>query len=111
MQSGIKRYTITIVKSHVIIKTVWVLVVTLFLLVQGVSQAHATANGGFDHTHDGIACDVALVAAEQVVLTPPFVVKVPVELTVTPFWQPRIVKNPPRNFDGRAPPPRAPPTL
>ncbi len=98
-------------KSGVMIKTVWVLIVSLFLLVQGVSQAHATANGGLDHTHDGIACDVALIAAEQVTLTPPLRIKAPVELTVEPIWQPHAIRTLPRIYDGRAPPPRAPPTL
>ena len=96
-------------QRHSLIKTFMVLMAALFFTVQGFSQAHAAANGGLDHNHDGIACDVALSVAEQDVLTPP--VAVP-----SPFVQPTradyIVppeKNVVSGFDGRAPPPRAPP--
>lgn len=94
---------------HSLIKTAWVLFIALFLSVQGLSQAHAATNGGTDHTHDGIACDVALVAAEQVVVTPTPDVPAPAILPnreanhVIPSSQGY------RHFDGRAPPPRGPP--
>lgn len=81
----------------------------MFLTVQGFSQAHATSNGGVDHTHDGVICDVSLAAAEQVVLTPP-------QPNLTPFkpvseanWEIVLDNEYPRAFDGRAPPPRGPP--
>lgn len=94
-----------------LIKTIWVLFAALFLSVQGLSQAHAAANSGTDHTHDGIACDVALVAAEQAVIAPPLPLAKPVEVSPRPLWTVLNETILPRNFDGRAPPPRGPPTL
>ncbi|GGX56517.1 hypothetical protein GCM10011309_01640 [Litorimonas cladophorae] len=94
-----------------LIKTIWVLFMSLFLSVQGLSQAHAAANGGTEHKHEGVICAVALVAAEQTALTPPLPFASPPEIAQTPLWQPLVERNLPRTFDGRAPPPRAPPTL
>ncbi len=94
-----------------LIKTIWVLFVALFLSVQGLSQAHASANGSTDHTHDGIACDVALVTAEQTVIEPPLPLATPVDLAMPVLWSVLNETALPRNFDGRAPPPRGPPTL
>ncbi len=97
--------------KHSLIKTALVLFAALFLSVQGLAQAHAVANGSIDHTHDGIACDVTLVAAEQTVLMPPTPNVEPVEQADALLWHVRANSNLPRNFDGRAPPPRGPPTL
>lgn len=94
---------------HPLIKTAWVLFAALFLTVQGLSQAHATANIGDGHSHDGIACDVTLVAAEQAVITPPTDIPALVILPSreTGFIAPTSVEY--RQFEGRAPPPRGPP--
>lgn len=86
-----------------------VLMAALFFTVQGFSQAHAASNGGVDHSHDGIACDVTLVAAEQAVLTPPQPMPA---LTMRPTRTSNIaIPSKPafRSFDSRAPPPRGPP--
>lgn len=94
---------------HSLIKTFMVLMAALFFTVQGFTQAHAASNGGTDHTHDGVACDVALMVAEEEVLTPPVVVPAPfakpirANYTVAPKT-PAI-----SSFDSRAPPPRGPP--
>lgn len=86
-----------------------VLFVTLFLAVQGISQAHATSNGGEDHSHDGVACDVMLVAAEQVVLTPPPAEPAPFNGVDQKRKVPLQSDPLNLNFSGRAPPPRGPP--
>ncbi len=94
---------------HPLIKTSMVLMAALFLMVQGFGQAHAASNGGIDHSHDGVACDVALVAAEQTVLTPPPAKPAPF-VAVTQLKQTELYSEPAyRSFDGRAPPPRGPP--
>ena len=92
-----------------LIKTFMVLMAALFFTIQGFSQAHAASNGGVDHSHDGVACDVALIAAEQIALTPP-------TPTPAPTMRPTRTLNMPapsapafRSFDSRAPPPRGPP--
>ena len=94
---------------HSLIKTCMVLFAALFLMVQGVAQAHATANGGVEHTHDGVACDIALIAAPQAVIAPAPIVPAPKVLPMQAA-DPIIPATPIyRHFDGRAPPPRGPP--
>jgi hypothetical protein len=92
-----------------LIKTLMVLMAALFFTVQSFSQAHAAANGSVDHSHEGVACEVAVIAAEQTVLTPP-------PPNPAPITQPTRTSNIAvpterafRSFDGRAPPPRGPP--
>lgn len=94
---------------HSLIKTFMVLIAALFLTAQGFSQAHAASNGGLDHSHDGVACDVALVAAEQTVLTPPSPVPAPVMRPTRAPAYTLAVQPTTRSFDSRAPPPRGPP--
>ena len=86
-----------------------VLMAALFFTVQGFSQAHAAYNGNVDHTHDGVACDVALIAAEQTVLTPPAPVPAPFKLPTRAKTLPLTATLTPRSYDCRAPPPRGPP--
>ena len=94
---------------HPLIKTFMVLMAALFFAMQGFAQAHAASNADVDHTHDGVACDVALVAAEQIILTPPQPLPAPLILpTRSTVLQP-ATKPTPRSFDSRAPPPRGPP--
>ncbi len=94
---------------HPLIKTFMVLTAALFLAAQGFSQSHAASNGGHDHSHDGVACDVALVAAEQTVLTPPPPSPAPFALVTRPTKSQLREEPAYRSFDGRAPPPRGPP--
>ncbi len=82
----------------------------MFLLVQGVSQVHATENGGEDHSHDGVACEITLLAVEQVIVTPPAPVPSPFKAVSKSNWTMTFDKDRPRTFDSRAPPPRGPPT-
>jgi len=82
----------------------------MFLFVQNVSQAHATEYGDEGHSHDGIACEITLIAAEEIVVTPPVFVPVPLKTLSESNWKMGFDKVRPRIFDGRAPPPRAPPT-
>lgn len=86
-----------------------VLAVSLFLAAQGFSQAHAASHGGVDHTHDGVACDIALVAAEITVLTPPPAEPARFTDVVTKSHTDLYSAPACRCFDGRAPPPRGPP--
>lgn len=94
---------------HPLIKTFMVLMAALFLAAQGFSQSHAASNGGHDHSHDGVACDVALVSAEQTVLTPPLAEPAPFILTARSSKTPLISEPAYHSFYGRAPPPRGPP--
>ena len=98
-----------VVSKSSIIKTFTVLFALAFLMVQGVSQAHATEHGDEDHTHDGVACDIMLVAAQQIVATPPVPVPAPFKAVSKSNWTIIFDKGRPRTFDSRAPPPRAPP--
>ena len=94
---------------HLLIKTFMVLMAALFFTMQGFAQAHAASNGGEDHSHEGIACDVALIAAEQVVVTPPAPMPAPLILPRRIKAVPLALQPAPRSFDSRAPPPRGPP--
>lgn len=94
-----------------VIKAAIALFAVLFILGQVSAQAHVIANGGTDHSHDGVACAVALVTAEQAVLTPPIVVPQPLNLTPMRVDYALTTDTRPRSFDGRAPPPRGPPAL
>lgn len=87
-----------------------VLIAGIFLTVQGFSQAHAAANFETDHTHDGVACDIGLISAEEVVVTPPVPVQAPSNDVSKSNWTLTVGQDRPRTFDGRAPPPRGPPT-
>ena len=100
-----------LVSKASLIKTFTVLIAVMFLFVQGVSQAHAAEHGGEDHTHEGIACEMALVAAEEIIVTPPVPVPAPFKAVSKSKWAIVFDKDRPRSFDGRAPPPRGPPTL
>lgn len=92
-----------------LIKTFMVLMAALFLTAQGFAQAHAASNGGVDHTHDGVACDVTLVTSEHLAPTPAPASRVP---TIHPTRQANTLAPAEpvfRSFDSRAPPPRGPP--
>ena len=92
-----------------LIKTFTVLLALAFLMVQGVSQAHAAEHGEADHSHDGVACDITLVAVEQVIIAPPVLIPSPFKAAAKSNWIFTFDKDRPRTFDGRAPPPRGPP--
>ena len=92
-------------------KTFTVLLAVTFLMVQGMSQAHATEHGGEDHSHDGVACEITLIAVEQIIATPPVPVPTPLKAASKSNWAVPFDKDRPRTFDSRAPPPRGPPTL
>ena len=94
---------------HSLIKTFMVLMAALFFSVQGFSQAHAVSNGGLDHSHDGVACEVTLIAAEQEVLTPPVAVPSPFLRPMRADYIVLPTKHTNLSFNGRAPPPRGPP--
>jgi hypothetical protein len=87
-----------------------VLMAALFFTVQGFSQAHAVSNGGLDHSHDGVACEVTLIASEQEILTPPAVVPSPFVRPIRADYVARPTKARICSYDGRAPPPRGPPS-
>jgi len=96
-------------RRSTLIKAIWALVIALFLTVQGVAQAHEIEHGGHEHTHDGIACDIVLAAAEQTIITPPSDVPAP---TILPSRETGFVAYTSvdkLNFESRAPPPRGPP--
>jgi len=94
-----------------LIKAIWVLFAALFLSAQGVSQAHAVEELLDDHHHDCLICDAALATAEQAVIEPPLHVATPFKPVSTAIWTRRPQAEYLHGFNGRAPPPRGPPTL
>ena len=93
-----------------LIKTLTVLFALLFLTVQTASAVHVTANGT-DHSHDGVACEVALVAAEQAIVSPPADITAPTPRLRMATIPTAVVDVPAFGFTARAPPPRGPPAL
>ena len=86
-----------------------VLMAVLFLAMQSFTQAHAATYGDLEHEHDGIACDAILVAAEQVIPTPPAPKIEPQVIPVLTKTPAPIITPRPRSFESRAPPLRGPP--
>ena len=84
--------------------------VALFLLMQSFAVSHASAHGHHDHGHDGIQCEIEVIASEQDGVNPPSaladtVVTSPAE---TVFRKAYVSATYP-GAGGRAPPPRGPP--
>jgi len=92
-----------------LIKAIWALFIAVFLTVQGFSQAHAIEHGGHDHTHDGVACDIVLAAAEQTIVVPPSDIPTPTLLPSRETGFVAYTSIDTLNFESRAPPPRGPP--
>ena len=91
------------------IKTFMVLMAALFFALQGFAQAHAASHGGEDHSHEGVPCEITLIAAEEIVITPPTPVPARGILSRRIKSSPLIMPPTPRSFDSRAPPLRGPP--
>jgi len=83
----------------------------VFLLTQGFAQAHEVAHGDEDHSHDGVACEINLVAVEQINIAPPLPVFTPFKFVTKLNWITPLESGRPNTFDSRAPPPRGPPAL
>lgn len=87
------------------------ILIGLFASLQVYTVAHAVSYGEAPHDHDGVACVLTIVAAdEQIILpdqvdTPPLVMAVDAPETNIFTSTPRLLPQ------GRAPPPRGPPTF
>ena len=85
------------------------LILALFVLMQGLAAAHASEHGHDPHEHDGVVCEIALIAEETDILLPP-VPELPAPASVAepvPAMSFHSADTPsPRS---RAPPGRAPP--
>jgi len=92
-----------------LIKTFMVLVAALFFSVQSLSVAHAAAHSDHDHSHDGIACDITVLAAEKVALTPPPAQTAPLPRVICASFVTLRSESFNHGFNKRAPPPRGPP--
>ena len=85
------------------------LVAVFVLLSQGVAYAH-TVEFGLEHSHDGVVCDIGVLAEDEADVEPPLPAPAlpappPARpLADTPYASPAIAARP-----ARAPPPRGPP--
>jgi len=93
-----------------LIKTAWVLFAAMFVATQGLAQAHSTAAGETDHSHDGVVCELCLAGLQQIATEPPLKILTPFVPPAEAAWDAMAPRDVPRTFDGRAPPPRGPPT-
>ena len=84
--------------------------VTLFFAVQSFTVTHATSFGDEHHDHDGVACSVTVLADDHNIVAPVpqsyAVIRIETVETVFPKLTSAAYLAP----QGRAPPPRAPPT-
>jgi len=83
--------------------------IALFFAMQSFSLAHASSYGEEHHEHDGIACAVTIVAAEDIAILPslpdtPAILSETFEADYPDFTSAAYVKP-----QSRAPPPRGPP--
>ena len=88
------------------------LILGVVFAAQSFSLAHATEHTGHDHEHhDGVACEITLIIAENIAVIP--------APQPTPSFTPSVQIAPQTVFtsldyvtpQGRAPPPRSPPFL
>ncbi|MDA8708062.1 hypothetical protein N9M10_01685 [Hellea sp.] len=84
--------------------------IALFFAMQSYGAAHASAYGDSPHDHDGVACSVTVVSNDHIAIAPPppvtpLITSDSVE-TVYPDFTSVTYLRP----QGRAPPPRGPPT-
>ena len=90
---------------------VWLasLFAALFLLLQGAAFAHA-AEFGVEHTHDGVVCDMGVLAEDETEVEPTLPVPaVPEPAPAAPFAPAPCVSPDVPAQPARAPPPRGPP--
>lgn len=87
-------------------------IAALFLLMQSVSIAHASAYGDAPHDHDGVSCAVSLIAESEAEAQPPApqlpqpaLTSAPQPSYITLFSSVKLSQN-----RSRDPPPRGPPS-
>ena len=86
-----------------------VLCLSVFFLIQSLTLSHAVEHNGEPHEHDGVVCEVTLIATDvQSVSPPPVIIDVPERFVSLPVY---AVPQAPKYLrpDGRAPPGRSPP--
>ena len=84
--------------------------IALFFAVQSYGVAHASEHSDAPHDHDGVACSVTVIAADDVVIMPPMPVYERILTNTKGFYYPFFISAPYTTPQNRAPPPRAPPT-
>lgn len=86
-----------------------VLCLSAFFIIQSLTLSHAVEYNGEPHEHDGIVCEVTLIASDVEAVVPPAVIIVVPErfISVPAYTVPQAPKY--LRPDGRAPPSRSPP--
>lgn len=84
--------------------------VALFFALQSYSVAHASAYGDAPHDHDGVACSVTVMSDDQVFVAPALPVTALIISDTTETVYPNFTSVLYITPQGRAPPPRGPPS-
>ena len=84
--------------------------IALFFALQSYGAAHASAYGDAPHEHDGVACSVTVISDDHVVVAPTLpaatlIISDAPEAVYPDFTSALYIRP-----QGRAPPPRGPPT-
>jgi len=90
-----------------------IVITALFLLLQGVSLSHAASHGQGPHDHDGVICVLNLHGEADAIIPAPQVSYVqPARIDAPDFeFDIEFTSAPIREYRGREPPPRGPPSL
>jgi len=84
--------------------------IALFISLQSYSLSHANTYGDAPHEHDGIACAVTVLADEELAILPAVPVFEAVTSDISETTYPDFTSALYLKPQGRAPPPRGPPS-
>lgn len=84
--------------------------IALFFALQSYSLSHAVSYGDAPHEHDGIACAVTVLADDQLAVLPVAPVFEAVKSEISETAYPDFTSAAYLKPQGRAPPPRGPPS-
>jgi len=87
------------------------LILGIIFISQSYSLAHATRYNDAGHEHNGVACEITLASAEDVVIIPAPTTAPTVPLYADSLPHTVFISASYITPQGRAPPPRSPPTL
>jgi len=85
--------------------------IALFFTLQSYSLSHASSFGDVPHDHDGIACDITVIAPDEDISLPVETPDYIIEAFKIPAHYNFHVPGRFETFLTRGPPPRGPPTL
>jgi len=84
--------------------------IALFFALQSYGAAHASSYGEAPHEHDGVACSVTVISDDHIAITPSLPAASLIISNAPDTAYPDFISAPYITPQGRAPPPRGPPS-